>query len=309
MSELAATRRPEGVICPVATPLTASGDLDEDVFRALIEALLPDLDGLFVLGSSGELARLTDPTAERAARVATDQVRGRIPVFVGIGDTGIDRTLARAERFGDIGADYYAVTSPFYYPVPSESLLVRYYETIAERIGPRLMLYNIPQNTHVWLTPDVVRELATHPRVAGIKDSTGDPFQFAQLLALRSPDFRVLQGREELTAASTWAGADGVISATANFAPRLLGAVIRSVREGRPREETLALQATVDRLAGVFTQGYWLAGLKATLAELGWEIGEPSQPMPGLSEAQLAAVRQIIEATDARWLTRRAAGA
>lgn len=308
MSDPTPARRPEGVICPVATPLTESGSLDEDVFRAHLEALLPDLDGLFVLGSSGELARLTDATADRAARVATEQVRGRIPVIVGIGDTGIDRTLARAERFGDIGADYFAVTSPFYYPVPSETHLVRYYETIAERIGPRLLLYNIPQNTHLSLTPDVVRELATHPRIAGIKDSTGDPFQFAQLLALRSPDFRVLQGREELTASSIWAGADGVASATGNFAPRLLGAVIRSVREGRPREETLALQATVDRLAGVFTQGYWLAGLKATLGELGWGVGEPSQPMPGLTEAQLAAVRRIIEATDARWLTRRSAG-
>jgi 4-hydroxy-tetrahydrodipicolinate synthase len=304
VSAVQGDRRPTGVVCPIVTPLTSSGELDEDVFRQLIDALVPDLDGLFVLGSSGELTRLPDRVVGRTARVATEQVGGRIPVYLGIGDTGLDRTLERAERLADVGADYLVVSAPFYYPVTPDALLVGYFEAIADRVPRPIVLYNIPQTTHVPLPPDVVRMLAPHPRIVGIKDSAGDPFQFAQLLAVRTDDFRLLQGREELTASSTWAGADGVISAMGNFAPRLLRTVIRSVHEGRPRTETLALQAVVDRLAGVFAQGYWLSGLKATLIELGWDVGEPSRPMPVYGEAERAAVRRILEATGHEWLTR-----
>jgi 4-hydroxy-tetrahydrodipicolinate synthase len=306
MSVTTQHRMPSGVICPIVTPLTDRAELDEPVFRELIDALVPDLDGLFVLGSSGELVRLRDQVADRVARVAIEQVNGRIPVYLGIGDTGLDRTLARAERFADAGADCLVASSPFYYPVTPGPELVGYFEALAERTARPLILYDIPQSTHVPLTPDVVRALAAHPRIVGIKASAGDPFQFAELVAMRTPEFRVLQGREELTATSIWMGADGVISAMGNFAPRLLREVIRSVREGRPRTDSLALQASVDRLAGVFASGFWLTGLKATLVALGWDVGQPSQPMASHTDAQQARVREILEHTDATWLTRRA---
>ena len=143
--------------------MTADGRLDEGVLRGLIDALVPTLDGLFVLGSSGELTWLPDEMALRVARVAVDQVGGRIPVYVGIGDTGLNRTLARADRLADVGADYLVVAAPFYYPVASEARVVEYFETVAERAAAPVVLYNIPQNTHLTLTPSTVRTLARHP--------------------------------------------------------------------------------------------------------------------------------------------------
>ncbi len=298
--------RPVGVICPIATPLTVSGQLDEGVFRDLIEALVPDLDGLFVLGSSGELAVLSDEAAERVARVAVDQVRHRIPVYAGAGDTGLSRTLARAGRLAATGVDSLFVTTPFYYPVTEEARLVAYFEAIAEESPRPVLLYNIPQNTQVALSPGVVRALAEHPNIAGIKDSAGDPFVFGELLTLRSERFSVLQGREPLAATSLWAGADGIVSAEGNFVPRLLRALIRSVRDDRPRAETFELQAAVTRIARVFDQGYWLAGLKATLQELGWEVGDPSAPMAPYDATRRAAVRAIVNGPDRAWFTSRA---
>jgi 4-hydroxy-tetrahydrodipicolinate synthase len=298
-------RRPGGIVCPIATPLTPDGLLDEGVFRALIDALVPDLDGLFVLGSSGEMTLLTDETALRVARVAVDQVGRRIPVYIGIGDTGLERTFARADRLADLGADFVVVTTPFYYQVDSDRLLVEYFEAIAERAPAPVVLYNIPQNTHVRLAPSAVRTLAGHPNIVGIKDSAGDWFVFEEFLACGSDDFSVLQGREHLAAISFWSGADGLISGMANFAPRLLQALATSIRDGWPRVDSLALQGQILELATVFDRAHWLTGLKSTLRSLGWEVGQPSRPMPPDDQAFRAAIDGIVSSVDARWLTRR----
>jgi len=286
--------------------MTPDGGLNEAVLRGLIDALVPDLDGLFVLGSSGELTWLSDETALRVARVAVDQARGRVPVYIGIGDTGLHRTLARADRLADVGADYLVVAAPFYYQVTSEASVVDYFEAVAERASAPVVLYNIPQNTHLPLAAATVRRLAGHPNIVGIKDSAGDWTGFEDFLALRAADFSVMQGRERLAGISLWSGADGVISAMANFAPRLLQALAASIHDERPRAESHAMQVTVSELAAVFDQGDWLSGLKITLQALGWDVGEPSPPITPYDAGQRLVVEGIVSNPEMiRWLTGR----
>jgi 4-hydroxy-tetrahydrodipicolinate synthase len=309
MTSSDAAPRPGGIVCPLVTPLTPGGALDEAVLRDLIDALVPDLDGLFVLGSTGELAWLPDEVALQVVRVAVDQVAGRVPVFVGVGDTSTVRTLDRAARLGEAEPAFLVVATPFYYPVESEARLVEHYVRVAERASAPIVLYNIPQHTHCPLTPAVVRSLAGHPRIAGIKDSAGDWTTFEAFLALRSDDFRVMQGRERLAAISLWSGADGVISALSNLAPRLLQALAGSIRDERPRSESLALQATVGRLAEVFEQGHWLAGAKCAMQAAGWDVGEPSPGIEPYATAQRRVVEGIVRDPDlARWITTAPAG-
>ena len=300
----AATPSPGGIVCPLVTPWTPDGRLDEPVFRDLIDALVPDLDGLFLLGSSGELTWLPDELAASVVGVAVDQVAGRVPVYVGVGDTGERRTLDRTARLTDAGVDFIVVAPPFYYAVDSEAAVVDYFATIADAATRPVVLYNIPQNTHLALAPSVVRTLAVHPNIVGMKDSAGDWFAFRQYLGARSETFRVLQGREQLTAISLWSGADGVISGLANVAPRLLRALAGAVRDERPRAEVLELQATVDELATVFELGYWLAGLKCTLETLGWPVGDPGRPIPPYDATQAGRVAEIVARPGLRpWLT------
>ena len=98
-------------------------------------------------------------------------------MYVGIGDTGLTRTLTRADRLADAGADFLVVAAPFYYTVSAEASIAGYFETVAERAAAPVVLYNIPQNTHVALAPSTVRRLAAHPNIVGIKNrrATGSP--------------------------------------------------------------------------------------------------------------------------------------
>ena len=268
--------RPGGIVCPLVTPLTADGRLDEPVFRALIDALVPDLDGLFVLGSSGELTWLPDDVA------AAGRPGGRRPGRRA--DPGVRRRRGHGAR-PDAGAGGAPRGSrrrlpgrrgAVLLPVAEEARVVEHFVAVADRAAAPVVLYNIPQNTHLPLAPSVVGRLAEHPNVVGLKDSAGDWFAFEQFLALRSDGFSVLQGREQLAAISLWSGADGVISALANFAPRLLRDLAASVRDERPRRETLALQAAGGR-AG------WACSSRAT----GWRASRPrSRPWAGTSASR-----------------------
>ncbi len=291
--------RPEGVIVPLATPLTDDERLDGPALDGLIDRLLPDVDGVFVLGSSGEFALLEDATRAELIDRTVERVEGRRPVYAGVGDTGTRRTIANARRASRAGVDALVVCGPFYYPVTDQGALRAHFEAVADAVDRPVILYNIPQNTVSALTPDSVVALAAHPNIVGIKDSWGDMFLFQRFLDARSGTFSVLQGREQLAALSFWAGADGVVSALANFAPARLQALRRAVDAG-DRSRATELQADVTRLAEVFDQAGWLSVLKAVLSELGHGSGRAAAPLPAVSRDVREAIRSILARADVR---------
>lgn len=285
--------RPQGVIVPLATPLDDDERLDTGVLDRLIDHLLPDVDGVFVLGSSGEFALLDDATRDAVIARAVEHVAGRRPVYVGVGDTGTRRAIANAQSASRVGVDAFVVCGPFYYPVTDQDALRAHFEAVADAADRPVILYNIPQNTVSALTPDSVVALAAHPNVVGIKDSGGDMLVFQRFLEARSDTFSVLQGREQLAAISFWAGADGVVSALANFAPALLQAMRHAVDAG-DRERAIVLQHKVTALAEVFDQGAWLTVLKIVLAELGFGSGRAAGPLPTASPDARDAIRTVL---------------
>lgn len=293
MSAIAHPPGPRGIVCPVATPLTDDEELEVDGFNALLDRILPVVHGVFVLGSSGELAILTSDVAEQVVDHAVERVNGRSPVYVGIGDTSTRRTIANAARFGRIAADYFVVCPPYYYPVDQASL-ARHFLSVAEAVDRPIVLYNIPQNTGVSIAPDTVAALSEHPNIVGMKDSAGDMLLFERYLEFRTESFTVLQGREQLAAASLWRGADGVISALSNLAPTLLSDLWTAVeRDDTPRAS--ALQRKINAAAVLFDEGYWLSALQAALAISGIGNGRPIAPLPPCTDDQREAIRRLLE--------------
>lgn len=287
------TRRPGGIICPLATPLDPDERLDRPGLLRLLDLVLPHIDGVFLLGSSGEFPLLRDEVADEVVEVAIAHIDGRLPVYVGVGDTSTARALDRLPRAAQSGADYAVVLSGFYHSVPDQPALETHFLRIAESSGLPVILYNIPQNTGNPLSPSTVASLAEHPNIAGIKDSSGDMISFLGFLGARSSTFSVMQGREHLAAASMWLGADGVISALANLTPDLLKRLATAVDRGH-REEAIELQREVEEVARVFDQGHWLSALKLSLGTLGIGSGRVVAPQPALTEIQSRAALEVL---------------
>lgn len=292
--------QPNGIIVPVATPLTADGGLDETAFRALLRAQRPLVDGIFVLGSSGEMSWLTEAVAAEVLRVAREETAGQLPLYVGVGDTSLPRTLARVSALTTGDAEFVVVTSPYYYPV-GQPALVEYFTAIADRSPIPVVLYNIPQNTGLALSTETLRALAAHENIVGVKDSSGDMFGFLAMLEIAGPGFSVLQGREQLLAASFYSGADGIVSSLGNVAPALLRAAIEAVGRG-DRDRALNLQREITALATLFDHGYWVSALKSALAALGFEVGDPVGPLAACTSEESAAIAAILVGAKAKWL-------
>jgi 4-hydroxy-tetrahydrodipicolinate synthase len=217
-------------------------------------------------------------------------------------DPGVHRRW-RHEPATHAGSNLLAVTAPYYFPT-TDAGLIDYFAAVADASPIPIVLYNIPQATHNPLSLEVIRELAAHPRIMGIKDSQGDPFLFADLVNLRRDGFTVLQGREQLLAQSAWAGADGSVTSLTNLAPSLVRALSDASVDPAGRENARQLQIETTRLGMLFSQGHWVSALKSALRMLGWEVGEPQAPLEPLTDQQLRAVAAILDATEPKWLLR-----
>jgi len=285
---------PGGVISPLAIPLDTDENLDADSLKRLIDYILPDLDGLFVLGSTGEFAHLTEYVADQFVDVALEHASNRLPTYLGVGDTGTRRVIENLERVKRNKVDYIVVTSSYYYSFDNQLALQDHFIRIADASPVPVILYNIPQNTHINLTPESVGRLSEHPNIVGLKDSFGDMIQFQDFLIFRSEKFVIMQGREQLAAASLWLGADGIVSALNTFAPQTMQRIMNAVKIN-DRSEALMAQKAATHLAQVFDQGHWLSGLKAVLQLMGFGSGRPVAPVPYCTPQQVDAIRQILK--------------
>lgn len=292
------TRAVNGLVCPVITPMTKHADLNVDVFERHLEALVPYVDGIFVLGSCGEHPWLPQSVERDVVAVAGKQLHGRALLYVGVGQTDLGSTLRAVEEQAHSPADILVITPPTYFPL-SESELIDGLLTVAELSPLPVLLYNIPQFTLNAISPAVAREVAQHPRVVGLKDSSGDLTQFALHLRVRPQGFSVLQGQDRLIGPSLMLGADGAIAGLSNIAAPLLHDLLRSWA-ARDRSELEAVQAEVDELAAISGHGGLVPSLKAALELCGLPVGDPLPPTRAASPAGRLSIAEILGAFDKR---------
>ncbi len=286
--------RLQGIVCPIATFLNHDETLDESAHRALLERIVGHLDGILVMGTTGEFAMLTEKVGRRAVELTVEVVNGRIPVYVGIGDTGTQRVIEKLDFISSVGVDYAVVTTPYYYSIKDDKALLYHFEKIADKSKVPVLAYNIPQNTFNNIPPRVIHQLADHPNILGLKDSWGDMFQFQEYLTARSEKFSVFMGPEHLGAAALWLGADGIVSALANFVPELLQQLYMQVRSN-DRAESLVTQRRITELARIFQYGVVSCVLKVALSRLGIGSEMAATPLPPCTEEQKSAIYQQLE--------------
>ncbi|CAL9658128.1 4-hydroxy-tetrahydrodipicolinate synthase [Streptomyces sp. enrichment culture] len=208
-----------GVIPPVLTPLTPAGEVDTASLRRLVGHLIgAGVHGVFLLGSSGEAAYLTDAQRRTVLETGVDAVAGRVPVLAGVIETTTPRVLDRAADAVRAGADALVATAPFYARThPAE--IAGHFRRVRAAAGRPLFAYDIPVAVHTKLPREVLLGLAADGTLAGLKDSSGDEGSLRRLLLdprRRTSGFSVLTGSELTADGALLAGADGVVPGLGN---------------------------------------------------------------------------------------------
>lgn len=218
----------------MVTPLRDRDALDVAGLERLIEHILAGgVNGLFILGTTGEgpslSYRLRREFIERVCR----QVSQRVPVLVGITDTAFVESLNIARCAADSGATAVVAAPPYYLPEAQPELL-EYLDHLVAELPLPLFLYNMPSLTKVSFELDTIRRAMDNPQIAGFKDSSGDLNYFKAVagLAKARPDWSVLIGPEEKLFESLQLGGGGGVNGGANLFPRLYVRVVEAWRAG-----------------------------------------------------------------------------
>lgn len=223
MSDSQAIKPLKGIIPPMVTPLTDSETLDVEGLERLIEHILAGgVDGLFILGTTGEAPCLSYKLRYDLIEKTCRQVDKRVPVLVGITDTSFYESVALANKAAECGAEAAVLAPPYYFPA-GQPELIEYLEHLCQALPLPLFLYNMPGCTKIYIEPKTVRYLSDNDKIIGLKDSSGDMVYFHTIKTLLGgrEDFSLFVGPEELLAETILLGGDGGVSGGANLFPGL----------------------------------------------------------------------------------------
>ena len=272
-----------GAYAPITTPFTEDGEvaydrLSENVARW---ARTP-LTGLVVLGSNGEGVFLTE--AERRQVMKT--VRAALPADkVMIVGTGCESTYATAKQnevAAEAGADAVLVITPNYYRSKMDGpAMVKHYTTLADKSSLPLFIYNMPGNTGIDLSAETVLEIAQHPNVVGVKDSSGNVVKMGTVIASAPAHFKVYAGSASFLYPAVALGAVGGVMALANIAPEPCAMLFDHAANGR-HDEARDLQLRLIPLNMAVTSGFGIPALKQGLEWIGYFGGPGAIPASSL---------------------------
>lgn len=209
-----------GSMVAIVTPMTADGGLDWPAWDRLLDFHVREgSDGIVVAGTTGESPALSVDEVEELTRRAVARCHGKIKVIVGAGTHSTAGTVARTRALTRLGVDAVLLVTP-YYNKPTQEGLFRHFMAAAEASEVPVILYNVPNRTAVDLLPSTVARLARDPHFVALKEATGSLSRAREILNTCPPEFTLLSGDDATALDLMNLGARGVISVTANVAPR-----------------------------------------------------------------------------------------
>ncbi len=217
--ELLVTTPFRGIVPPVLTPLTTEGEVDVASLERLVDHLVTEgVHGLFVLGSTGEVAYLTDAQRDVVVRTVVRAAAGRVPVMGGAIDLTTARVVEQAKALVAGGVDAVVATAPVY-ALNDLDEIERHLRAVAAAVDVPLFAYDIPVRVRTKLPADLLVRLGTEGVLAGVKDSSGDDVGFRRLVAANAAagsPLALFTGHEVVVDGMLLLGADGVVPGLAN---------------------------------------------------------------------------------------------
>ena len=284
-----------GVYAPIPTPFDADGAVAHDNLAGNIAKWSQTpLAGLVVLGSNGEFNYLSDGEKLKVLETARQAIPRDRLFIAGTGCESTRCTLELTEQAAAVGADAALVITPSYYTSKMDARAMRrHYLELAGDSPLPILIYNMPACTGVDLAAETVVELAQHPNIVGIKDSSGNVVKLGDIIRAAPSTFNVLAGSASFFYPALVLGAVGVVAALANVAAEQCHRIYRYAQEGR-HEEARQLQLKMIPPNTAVTARFGVPGLKQALDWLGYYGGPLRSPLGPLDEAQQAVLRATL---------------
>ena len=287
-------------ITPAVTALDKNGHVDVEANKRIYDHLIGNgMDGILLFGSIGEFFAISMEEKKNLIREAIRHINRRVTVYVGTCHMEFEQCVELSNYALEEGADGVMVISPYYFSLP-ESALLNFYDTLADRVGGPLLLYNFPDRTGHDLSPELIYTLVSrHKNIVGIKDTVatmGHTRGIIQKVKKEYPDFMVYSGFDEFFGHNVLSGGDGCVAGLSNFAPDVAAAYVAAARAD-DLEKMERCQQQVDSLMAIYDVApQFIPTIKKAMVLRGIEM-EPvcAQPLLPATEAETEEIRRILE--------------
>ncbi|MFP4460012.1 MAG: 4-hydroxy-tetrahydrodipicolinate synthase [Candidatus Zixiibacteriota bacterium] len=265
----------KGSIVALVTPFN-DNKIDEDVLRKLIDKHIEaGTSGILVAGCTGESFTLSARERNRLLNVAKEQSAGRVPIILGTGSSSMAKAIEMSRNAKDLGADYILVISPFGNK-PSQHAMIHYYSAIA-KVGPPVILYNVPGRTGKGILPETVCKLSKVDNIVGIKEASGD-IDAVSYIYNNTSNFHIYSGDDSLTLPMLSIGAVGVISTVANLLPAKMTELVDSFHKGDMKTAMERHYELFPIIKALFLEGNPVP-LKEAMNLMGTVVGDCRLPL------------------------------
>ena len=287
----------KGSLVALVTPMEPDGSIDREGLRRLIDFHIEEgTDGIVSVGTTGESATLDEDEHLEVIRLTIEQVQGRIPVIAGTGANSTTEAISLTRKAKQVGADACLLVTP-YYNKPTQEGLFLHHSAIAEAVDIPQILYNVPGRTACDMLPETVARLSKVPNIVGIKEATGNLERARAIISMCGPDFLLYSGDDATSGEFCLLGGHGVISVTANVAPRLMHQLCEFARRG----DRAQVDAIDGKLSGLHRDLFIESNpipVKWALAEMGLIGSGIRLPLTWLSQACHEPLRAALRLAD-----------
>ena len=283
-----------GTAPALVTPFTENDEIDEPAFRRLIDGQIEGgVDGLVVLGTTGENPTVAHAERRRLVELAVEQAAGRVPVIVGTGTNSTRESTAFSREAARAGADGLLVVGP-YYNKPTQAGFRAHVAAIADATDCPIIVYNVPGRTSFNVTAETMLQLAEEvPSVAGVKEASGSLAQITDILSGRPERLAVYAGDDEITLPLLALGGDGAVSVLSNVLPGCFSRMVRAALDDRFDEARRRHLELLPAMRACFFETNPLP-VKMVLAAMGCMTERVRLPLAPIESA--ATRRGVLEA-------------
>lgn len=225
----------QGLYTALLTPFDSQGRLDQEGLRRNLRYQLQHrVQGIVVLGSTGESPTLSAQEKQTVIEIALEETKSQTTLIVGTGSYSTDQTIAATKQAQEMGADAALIVTP-YYNKPTQEGLYRHFEAICQATSIPICLYNVQSRTSQNLQTETLQRLSAFPSIIGVKESSGNIMQINEVIEAvgkNHPPFGVLSGDDALTLPLMALGGHGIISVVSNLVPGPMQHLVQAALNG-----------------------------------------------------------------------------